>query len=246
MTISTTDQKKLWGKSGGICAICKSSLIEKKLEGNTKDFLIGEMAHIFGEKDGSARFNPGMTDLERNSENNLILLCPTDHTKIDKNEQEYTVEKLTKIKKDHEKWLQDAMREEMPNLTFSELDVAINYLITIDGSKEGESIQFIKPREKILRNALSAETENLITIGMSRIKEVKDYLNRNPDVYFAERLKNGLVLKYNELTEQGNDANLVFSELLKYSSGNYRDIKIQAAALVIIVYFFEACDIFEK
>jgi hypothetical protein len=52
--------------------------------------IIGEICHIEGEGGKSARYNPNMTQEERKSFNNLILLCPTHHTLIDKNPIEYT------------------------------------------------------------------------------------------------------------------------------------------------------------
>lgn len=247
MAISIPNQKKLWGKSGGRCAICKNELIDQNSSSTTSEnILSGEMAHICGEKEGSARFDPTVDETKRSLENNLILLCPTDHTKIDKDENKYIVENLRKIKQEHETWVQDAIREQMPNITFAELEVTINYLIKNTETQDDDSTTFIKPKEKIVKNSLSAEIENLIKTGMSRVKEVKAYLNTNPDMYFADKLKNGLVSKYNEFKDQQLDSDTIFLELLKFASGNFRDSKIQAAALVVIVYFFEICDIFEK
>ncbi|MDP3875001.1 MAG: hypothetical protein Q8Q22_00560 [bacterium] len=246
MEIRIADQKKLWGKSGGRCAICRTDLIEIDGSGTEATLLVGEMAHICGEKEGSARFDVKMTETERGAEINLILLCPTDHTKIDKDEVKYTVDKLHTLKKEHELWIQDAIREQMPNVTFAELEVTIGYLIRNTSIVSDESISFVKPKEKITKNSLSVEIENLITMGMGRVKEVKDYLNTNPDIYFADKLRNGLVSKYNEFKEEKLDADTIFLELLKFSSANSRDSRIKAAALSVVVYFFEACDIFEK
>ena len=60
---------------------------------------IGEIAHIEGLNPDSPRYNPNMTNKERNSYVNLIILCPTCHTKIDKDPNYYTVEKLKQIPK---------------------------------------------------------------------------------------------------------------------------------------------------
>lgn len=244
MGITVTARKKLWGKSGGRCSICKIELFESTQD-STKNIILGQEAHICGEEPGSARYDSTMTDVQRNAEENLILLCPTDHTKIDKDESGYGVEKLKTIKGDHEQFVQDAIREEMPNITYAELEVTINYLIG-NGETSDETISFIKPKEKIDKNSLSVGIEKLITTGMSRVQEVKNYLSTNPDVYFADRLKAGLVSKYIELKKQNMDGDAIFLELLKFASNNSRDNKIQASALSVIVYFFEACDIFEK
>lgn len=58
--------------------------------------VIGEMAHIIGFKQDAAR---GLAVHEfDNSYENLILLCPTCHTKVDAAPQVYTVEKLHELK----------------------------------------------------------------------------------------------------------------------------------------------------
>ncbi|PYU66762.1 MAG: hypothetical protein DMG52_35480 [Acidobacteria bacterium] len=51
---------------------------------------------------GSARYDPGQTDVERHAYANLVLMCPTHHTVIDDDEEAYTVERLCKIKAAHE------------------------------------------------------------------------------------------------------------------------------------------------
>ena len=96
-TISPRNTKLLWGQSGASCAICKTTIIEKK-ENDDIIYPIGEMAHIEGEKPGTARYNKSMTDNDRSSHENLILVCPTCHTKIDNDPEKFTVEKLKKIK----------------------------------------------------------------------------------------------------------------------------------------------------
>lgn len=245
MGITLKTRKKLWGKSGGRCSICRGEIFEPSQDISQSSVVLGEEAHICGEQPGSARYDASMTDDERNEENNLVLLCPTDHTKIDKNEADYPVEKLRLLKSEHEKWVQDAIREQMPSVTFAELEVTVNYLIANHGTSD-ELISFIKPKEKIAKNTLSTDIENLITTGMGRVQEVKNYLSTNPDIYFADRLKTGLVEKYNEIKFQDLDSDSIFLELLKFASGNSRDSKTQASALAVIVYFFEACDIFEK
>jgi hypothetical protein len=64
--------------------------------------LIGEICHIRGARLGSARYDPGQTDVERHAYSNLVLMCPTHHTVIDDDEEAYTVERLNRIKAAHE------------------------------------------------------------------------------------------------------------------------------------------------
>lgn len=67
-----------------------------------KNIYIGEICHIEALNETGARFNPNQTNEERNSLSNLILMCPTHHTLIDKKPEEYTVSKLKEFKKNHE------------------------------------------------------------------------------------------------------------------------------------------------
>jgi len=64
--------------------------------------LTGEVCHIKGVRPGSARYEPGQTDVERHAYANLVLMCPTHHTVIDDDDEAYTVERLCKIKATHE------------------------------------------------------------------------------------------------------------------------------------------------
>lgn len=95
---SDSTLKKLFSLSGNICAFksCNSKIIDEF------ESIIGEISHIEGEKLGSARYNSNMTDHQRNSFENLILLCSTHHTQIDKNQEFYSVSYLKEMKSQHE------------------------------------------------------------------------------------------------------------------------------------------------
>ncbi len=242
--ISKSQIKILWGKSGSRCAICKENII-KSIQ-DREEYHVGEMAHIEGEKPGSARFNPNMTDEQRANYKNLILLCPTHHSIIDKNESEYTVEKLKQVKREHEKWVEDSLKSHIPGITFAELEMVIKYLIVAPLPIKEKLRFIIPPGEKIEKNKLSTEVRNLITIGMIQIKLVENYLNKHPDILFAERLKAGFVNKYIELRDKGWEGDALFYELLDFASNNSIDFKNRTAGLSVLVYFFERCDVFEK
>jgi hypothetical protein len=242
-TIRLSQQKLLWGKSAGRCAICRVTL--HKPGKKRKDYIIGQVAHIEGERPGSARYNVNMTDEERNDYRNLILLCPTHHAIIDKDESEYTAEKLKQIKKKHEQWIEDSLRIQIADITFAELDVILEYLMAVPVPIKEEAITVIPPGEKIKKNELSAEVGNLITIGMIQRKLIKDYLNKHPDPQFSDKLRRGFVDKYRELRED-QFGDVLFYELLDFASNYSGDFKQKSAGLSVLTYFFELCDIFEE
>ena len=108
MSIKEKDIKILWAKAAGFCSFsdCSQNLCDRNAE--NFELHIGHMAHICGLKPSSNRHDPCQTDEDRNSYKNLILLCPNHHTAIDKreNENEYTIEKLHRMKEYHENNIQ--------------------------------------------------------------------------------------------------------------------------------------------
>lgn len=63
---------------------------------------VGEAAHIYGGKAGSARYELAMTDEERSDPTNGIWLCRICHKKIDADQKAYSAELLFEWKRDHE------------------------------------------------------------------------------------------------------------------------------------------------
>lgn len=110
MSISERDIKLLWGRAAAMCSFpeCRMKLTQdKKLASDS--FPLGEQAHIVGENMDSPRGESLLTEEERNSYFNLILLCPNHHTIIDKNPEDYPIEKLHLIKDQHELWIESTL-----------------------------------------------------------------------------------------------------------------------------------------
>jgi hypothetical protein len=101
MSLSDQDRKKLWGRSGNLCSYPGCG-IELASAGGAERVL-GEEAHIKGEKKGAARFDPEQPPDERESYENWVLVCPTHHVTIDSDEKTWTVAKLYEMKLRHER-----------------------------------------------------------------------------------------------------------------------------------------------
>ena len=101
-SIPNSDERKLWRLAGSRCSfyVCDQELFKQEKEG-----VLGHMAHIVAEKENGPRGHSALTLAERNSYDNLILLCPIHHSLIDNSEEEWTVEKLHRMKQDHEDWV---------------------------------------------------------------------------------------------------------------------------------------------
>jgi hypothetical protein len=89
--------KRLFARSGNRCAFprCAATLIDSGT-------VVGKICHIKGAKPGSARYDASQSAAERHGFDNLILLCGRHHDVIDADEEAYTVERLLKMKADHE------------------------------------------------------------------------------------------------------------------------------------------------
>ncbi len=89
--------KRLFAHSGNRCAFprCMEVLVE---EGT----VVGKVCHIKAANPKGPRYDPQQTTAERHGYGNLVLLCGKHHTVIDDDEESYTVERLIKMKADHQ------------------------------------------------------------------------------------------------------------------------------------------------
>lgn len=85
MAISEKVKRRLWAASGGFCVKpdCHADLFPFFENGIITN--IEELAHIIGQKKKGPRGNNSMPLNERDEFENIVLLCPTCHTIIDKN-----------------------------------------------------------------------------------------------------------------------------------------------------------------
>ncbi len=102
MPLTDAHRKLLWARSGGWCAICRCSLTQDETAADPAA-IIGMEAHIVSEQPGGPRYRP-MQIGEVDHYLNIILLCPNDHVRVDRQPGSFTESKLLEIKADHERW----------------------------------------------------------------------------------------------------------------------------------------------
>jgi hypothetical protein len=92
-----TTIKRLFAHSGNRCAFprCTVLLVQDKT-------VVGEICHIKAASPSGPRYDPQQTIVQRHSYDNLLLLCANHHATIDDDPEAYTVERLIKMKSDHE------------------------------------------------------------------------------------------------------------------------------------------------
>ena len=100
--ISKTQLKPLIALTRNICAMHDHdpSCAGYNLVRNDK--FLGEIAHIAAAEEDGKRYDEEMDDDQRNSNANLVVLCPNHHTIIDNDDVTYTTELLLEIKRAHE------------------------------------------------------------------------------------------------------------------------------------------------
>jgi hypothetical protein len=102
MSISATTKRLLLARSGGYCQNpeCNSDLYPQFEDGTITN--VEELAHIIAQKEDGPRGENVKHLSNRDEYDNIILLCPTCHSKIDKNPDKFSVETLHKWKDEHE------------------------------------------------------------------------------------------------------------------------------------------------
>lgn len=149
------------------------------------------------------------------------------------------------MKRDHEEWVASRLKSEAPSVTFVELEAVLNYIISGQAA-DTNSFDLVAPAPKIRRNSLSSKVEGLIKTGLSRSKEVERYVDNHPDVQFGPNLSARFFDEYRRQKSEGLSGDALFMSLWDYAAGpNVHHLR-RIAGLVVLVYLFEACEVFEK
>lgn len=93
----TTDQdRQLFIDSAGSCLLCQTSLFPASPRG--RSISIAERAHIVAHSPAGPRGGAASSGSHADDPANLVLLCPTCHTKVDKAPEEYSPTMLVDLK----------------------------------------------------------------------------------------------------------------------------------------------------
>lgn len=140
--------KRLYSQSGNQCAFPDCKVIFTKPDVNTN---LSQICHIEGANPQGQRYNSKMTDSQRASYNNLILLCANHH--IETNDvNKYSVSVLKKMREDHERSvLKKISARDILNKYPSSLAMVINHISSIDLNAINLNVKadVFKPSEKI-------------------------------------------------------------------------------------------------
>jgi hypothetical protein len=111
---SQTTIKILFAASGNQCAFheCTNPVIAPGTP-ESDAAVVAQICHIYAVSDNGPRGKPGLTADERNSPDNLILLCGHHHPLVDKQWQTYPADLLKAWKKSHEAKFQQGTAESL-------------------------------------------------------------------------------------------------------------------------------------
>ena len=240
------DVKLLFGLAAGRCNNpgCRTECIldETELE-QTK--VLGKIAHVFAHGEKGPRANPDLSDAQKDSYDNWILLCPSCHDKVDLQPDSHSAELLFDWKEQHESWVKERLAEVIPEITFVEMEVITKALLA-----QGETsfdLQLTPPLEKMKKNNLTNQIQFQITMGLAKAGEVAQFINHVAvlDHTFPDQLKSGFVNEYNRLLEQGYKGDSLYEALLLFASQGVSDFKTIATGMAVLSYLFQKCDVFE-
>lgn len=257
MNVTESMKRTVAFRSGNLCAKCHTELTVDYADGSVR--AIGECAHIAGEHGGdssqnispAARYDPNMTDEERNSFQNLIYLCGKCHRKIDKipeGERNYPVPYLKKLKAEHESKVRQATMDAFPDIGFEELAVAIRWTTTISSTGPTNNYTLLDVAQKMQKNSISDANLALMQMGLSVAPVVKSFIENisKTDQDLPERLRDGFLEYYYKLRHKGARGDELFESMCQFAQRGLGKPKEQVAGLAVLIYMFEACEVFEK
>ena len=131
----------------------------------------------------------------------------------------------------------------LQDLTMPDLKPIIDALEQRD-PEPGAELSPAPSVRKLEKNALSEDAAALLRSGRRKVHLVEHYLTHHIYVELGERIAEAFRLKYAQLRMLELTADQIFGHLQQYAGMNGPP-KRQVAALAILAYFFDICDIFE-
>lgn len=248
MTASYPTKVTLALRSGGVCALpgCGRELTVDGDGGSTAT--TGDAAHIAGESPGAARYDPSMTDEQRNDYANLVYVCGDCHPKIDKLAEDWPTSKLLALKAEHEAKVNNAMEDAFAEIGFAELEKAMEWISAVAPDTAIVDFSLLTPEAKIDKNQLSNGSRHVIAAGLSSRKVVAAFVEAETqlDSDFPDRLKSGFLAQYHSLRSKGHQNNELFELMCLFAQRGAKSQAHRTGGLAVLVYLFEICDVFEK
>ena len=131
----------------------------------------------------------------------------------------------------------------METLTLEALRPAIDELRRME-PEPGQEPLAPPSVDKLAKNTLSDDAASLLRVGRRKEALVDAWFRKNRSADLGERIAEAFRQRYAQLRGSGWSPDGIFGRLQQYA-GTGGDPRRQAAALAVLSYFFERCDIFE-
>lgn len=159
--------KRLFARSGNRCAFPKCAI--EIIQGNA---VVGEICHIKAASPDGPRYDAQQTAAERHGYGNLILLCANHHTIIDDDPEAYTVDRLLKMKADHE--------QRVSRMSDAEVDAGARLLMD-------QSVTAVNQSGGITAHTVNAHTINVHADRQAPVSAA----DTRPDTFLAAEPRDG-------------------------------------------------------
>lgn len=249
--------KKLYALSNNRCAFPDCEIV---FTNSLNDTNFSNICHIEDAEKGG-RFNPSMTDKQRASFENLLLLCPVHH--IETNDTtKYSVAALKQMKQKHESLSLSQRIKSNPSMLKNTINAISN--LSLDAITESEKLNIYNPKEKLIYNEVKTNYSYIqeYKIYQGKINSLYDELEAQGSIK-KEKLLSHVNQTYNkikgnyvlnsenpiELVRLNSDSilNDVFEELCKQleNSGFFEEDIILGLKLILVDAFIR-CKILEE
>ncbi|GAB3602504.1 ABC-three component system protein [Microbacterium aureliae] len=252
--VPPAQEKVVIARSGNKCAYpgCALNLTIDPKAGGDRPKATGKVAHIAAASPGGPRYDPQMTSEERGSAENLIYLCGPHHDAVDTQLEYHTRAFLLETKRAHEAAVERAVRSALGEVTYEELTVVCTVIANQPTPPQQLGVELALPlQEKIDLNKLGPTSVQRITDGLSQAARVEDFIGFQNSVKPA--FGRSLVARFKSDYYAARAENLapdgVFDYLVETAiehAGPRDTPQVRAAALAVIAYLFEICEIFER
>lgn len=103
------------------------------------------------------------------------------------------------------------------------------------------------PSDKLKRNHLSTDVQNLLTAGMQKADLVRNFFDDHYNPLYGDEVAEAFRKEYNKYRTLQMNPDIIFRKLQEFTGGLERGTPTdQAAVLAVLAYFFEQCEIFER
>lgn len=245
--MSVADQRRLWVYAHGLCSNpkCRRRLIIEPTDHDPAT-TTGYHAHMVAYSFDGPR-GEGEVPLEnRETYENMILLCGDCHRMIDGQPNTYPVEKLQGWKKEHETWVAECIQRGMTAIEFKDLEEVTNLFAS---HNPVESSPTIAPdiSAKIEKNKLTERSVRYLRMGVASSAVagafIHDLERTRPGI--GKRVRAGFLVNYYQGIMEQRHPDDVFADLMGIASNHSADFAKQAAGLAVLGYMFITCEVFE-